>query len=176
MYSHKQRNNYANQTILVTSDNYTLLDDYKSINVQLPYPVVIPSIGCTTIQLQKLFFSSTGMLPANNDFLFVYLSTDVRMSNKVVCESSVSEQLVGVAPIIAGGAQYYIADNDSNIVQELYDNQTFQNFKITIANKEGVPIKFSDNIKPILQFGIQTDYTEKISDGGRLVVDQRFGR
>lgn len=173
-YSTKLKNNVSSQTIIVTSDNYTLSEDYSSVRVNLPYPIEIPSIGSSTIQLQKVFFSSIDILPATTDFLFIYLSNDIGLSNKVVCESSLSTQLIGTVPVVSGGAQYYLADNDSNILQELWDNQRFQSFTITILNREGTPVKFADNLKPYLQFAILTDYTEKKYDNGLLRVEQEY--
>lgn len=176
-YSSKLSNNVSTQNIIITSENYTLTEDYRNVRVNLEGIVSSPTIGKTNIRLQKIFFSSTDIFPTTTDLLFIYLSNDVGMYNKVINEKETvpASQLVAIVPVLNGGEQYFLSQADSSIIQELWDNQSFTSLYVTITDRNGVPVKF-DNVKPVLQFIIETDYSERTYDTPLLRVEQRFAR
>lgn len=158
----RQRNNVSSQNVIITSKNYTLTDDYY-YRVNLPYTLNIPSIGKSFIMLQKVYFSSSDMIPdpsTDTEMLFVYASGEIGLYNNVIVEGPDGSGLIGTVPVLETGKQFYENNDDSAIIQELYDNQNINSFTLYILNDKGVPVKFSDNTKPIFQFSIRTDYEE----------------
>lgn len=171
-YSIKNKNNVNTQNIIVSSKNYVLEEDYI-YNLQLAYPIEIPSVGRTYIYLQKAYFDSKDIQPFYTDFLYIYVR-GMSLYNKIVSTNENDMyNLIATVPVIGEEEQFYVGDIDSEIKQEIYDNTIIGNITFEIKNQDGIRVKFQ-NHKPILQFAITTDYSEKVYDSGKLLVEQKY--
>ncbi len=172
-HSIKNKNSFNKQNLIITSKYYTLQDNYE-YNLNLAYPLDIPSVGRTYLYLQKFHCNTEFITPDDTTMLYVYMR-GVNFFNKVISNTDDDVyNLVATVPLQTAQEQFYLGTGvDSEIIQEIYDNQTIANISIIIRNQDGILVKFAE-IKPFMQFVIETDYSERVYDGGSLLIEQKY--
>lgn len=140
-----------------------------NINVEMPASINIPTTGQTTIRLAKIYFDSADVVPATSKLISI-TSSDLPLMDTVITTTQVGNGIIATFPVLNAGVQLYEGTIDSDISAPLFDNTQFRRFNLKMHNQAGEPITFN-TVGPIIQFKIETEFTDSDLQAGTLLVN-----